>query len=40
MDKLLGENEYLKQLIDQVERRLEDELDKRLKQEFDNKAYF
>ncbi|EAR91638.1 hypothetical protein TTHERM_00393070 (macronuclear) [Tetrahymena thermophila SB210] len=39
MEKLLGENDYLKQLIDQVERRLEDEMDKRLKQEFENKAY-
>lgn len=37
MDKLLSENEYLKSLIEQVEKRLEHEMDKRLKQEFENK---
>lgn len=31
MEKLLGENDYLKNLINGVERRVDDEIDKRLR---------
>ena len=40
MEKLLGENGYIKSLIDQIEKKLENEMDKRLQLEFDNKNSF
>lgn len=39
MEKLLGENDYLKNLIAGLERRIDDELDKRLKSDYENKGY-
>lgn len=39
MEKLLGENEYLKNLITGLERRIDDEIDKRLKQDYEGKGY-
>ncbi len=39
MEKLLGENDYLKNLVSGLERRIDDELDKRLRSEYDNKGF-
>lgn len=39
MEKLLGDNEYVKGLVDSLERRIKDEIQKRISQEFDNKQW-
>lgn len=39
MEKLLGENDYLKNIIASLERRIDDELDKRLKSDYENKGF-
>jgi len=40
MDKLLGENEYLKGMLIKIEVELKSEMDRRLKQDFEQKAHF
>lgn len=39
MEKLLGDNEYVKGLVDSLDRRVKDEIQKRLAQEFENKQW-
>ena len=39
MEKLLGDNEYVKGLVDSLERRIKDEIQKRIGQEFENKQW-
>lgn len=39
MEKLLGENDYIKNLIGSIERRIDEEMDRRLRQDFDIKAF-
>lgn len=39
MEKLLGDNEYVKGLVDSLDRRVKDEIQKRLSQEFENKQW-
>ncbi len=37
MEKLVGENDYLKQLIAGVERRVDEEVQKRVREEFESR---
>lgn len=39
MEKLIGENDYIKNLIGSIERRIDEEMDRRLRQDFDIKAF-
>lgn len=39
MEKLLGDNEYVKGLVDSLDRRVKDEIQKRIAQEFENKQW-
>jgi len=39
LDKLLGDSEYMRSLIRQVEGKIEEEVNKRLKHEFENKNW-
>jgi hypothetical protein len=39
MEKLLGDNEYVKGLVDSLDRRVKDEIQKRIAQEFDSKQW-
>jgi len=40
LEKILGDSEYLRSLIRQVDTKISDEVNKRLKHEFENKTWF